>query len=138
MFAETINIPDDLLQLKPSAELESVSMSRLARSGTTVLRQITATAQAVAIKVQGQGAMVTVSQRQYDEMVELITQLHRSSRIQQDKAENDFTQLLSQRFDALVADMNRPGAAQASNAALFADPATLSGTYRPGSTESVD
>ena len=138
MSAEKINIPDDLLQLKPLDALESVSMSRLARTGTTVLRQITATAQAVAIKVQGQGAMVTVSQRQYDEMVELIDQLHRSSRIRQDKTDRDFTQLLSQRFDQLVTDMNRPGAAQAMDAALFADPATLNATYRPGATESAD
>jgi len=130
MSAERITIPEDLLQLKPSDALESVSMSSLARTGTAVLRQITATAQAVAVKVQGHGSMVTVSQRQYDEMVELIR------RLQEEKSDDGFTQALSQRFDALLAQMNQPGAAQATDAALFGDPTSLNKTYRPGKTES--
>lgn len=132
MSAERITIPEDLLRLKPSDALESVSMSRLARTGTVVLRQITATAQAVAVKVQGQGAMVTISQRQYDEVVELIR------RIQAEQSEDGFAQMLSQQFDELVTGMNRPGAAEAAEAALFGDPAALNKTYRPGSTETED
>ncbi len=131
MSAGKITIPEDLLHLKPSDALESVSMSRLARTGTAVLRQITASAQAVTVEIQGQGAMVTVSQRQYDEMVELIR------RIQEEKSENDFVNVLAQRFDELVAEMNRPGAADAMDAALFADPATLNANYRPGATETA-
>lgn len=126
---EKITIPDDLMQLKPSTELESVSMSELARKGSAVLRKIVASAQAMAIKVQGQGEMVTVSQRQYDEMVELI------NRLKQDKTHDDFARVLSLRFDDLVAGMNRPGATNATDTALFADPATLNKTYLPGATE---
>lgn len=129
MSVERITIPEDLLRLKPSDALESVSMSRLARTGTAVLRQITATAEAVTVKVQGQGAMVTLSQHQYDEMVQLIR------RIQEEKSEDGFPQMLSQQFDQLVAGMNRPEAAQATEAALFGDPAALNKTYRPGTTE---
>ena len=132
MSADHITIPEDLLQLKPSDALQSVSMSQLARTGTTVLRQITATSQAVTVKVQGQGAMVTMSQRQYDEMIALIR------RIQQETSGDGFTQVLSQRFDELVAGMNRPGAAQAIDTALFGDPAALNKSYRPGATETDD
>jgi predicted transcriptional regulator len=132
MPAERITIPEDLLQLKPSNTLKSVSMSKLARTGTAVLREITATAQAVAVKVQGHASMVTVSQRQYDEMVELIRQLR------EEKSDDGFTQALSRRFDSLVAQMNQPGAAQATNAALFGDPASLAKTYQPGATESKE
>ena len=78
-------------------------MSQLARTGTAVLRQITATSQAVTVKVQGQGAMVTMSQRQYDEMIALIR------RIQQETSDAGFIQALSQRFDKLVAGMNFTG-----------------------------
>ena len=132
MSAEQITIPEDLLHLKPSNALESVSMSKLARTGTAVLRQITATAQAVNVKVQGQGAMVTVSQRQYDEMVELIRQLRAET------SDDGFTRVLGQRFADLVAKMNRPGSAQATDAALFGAPVSLNETYRPGETESAD
>ena len=132
MSADHITIPEDLLQLKPSDALQSVSMSQLARTGTTVLRQITATSQAVTVKVQGQGAMVTMSQRQYDEMIALIR------RIQQETSGDGFTQVLSQRFDELVAGINRPGAAQAIDTALFGDPAALNKSYRPGATETDD
>lgn len=132
MSAEKITIPDDLLHLKPSDALESVSMSRLARKGTTVLRQIMGTAEAVAVKIQGQGAMVTLSQQQYDEMVALIRQ------IKEGQSEDGFTQTLSERFDDLVASMNRPGALQATEAVLFSDPASLNKTYRPGTTETDD
>ena len=132
MSAEKINIPDDLLQLKPSDALESVSMSTLARTGTAVLRQITATSQAVTVKVQGQGAMVTLSQGQYDEMVELIR------RLQAEKSDDGFTRALGQRFDELVARMNQPSPTQATNAALFGDSNSLNQSYRPGATESDD
>lgn len=132
MSAERITIPPDLLQLKPSDVLESVSTSKLARNGSAVLRQITASSQAVAVKVQGQGSMVTVSQRQYDEMVELIR------RLQQEKSEDGFTEALSQRFDKLLAQMNQPGAAEATDAALFGPPASLNETYQPGDTESKE
>lgn len=132
MQTERITIPEDLLRLKPFADLDSVSMSSLARKGTSVLQQIISTAQAVAVKIQGQGAMVTLSQRQYDEMVALIHQLHA------EHVDDGFTQALSQRFDKLVAHMNQPGAAQATDAVLFGDPASLNNTYRPGATESKD
>ncbi len=129
MPADKITIPDDLLRLKPSDALESVSMSKLARKGTSVLQQIMNTAQAVAIKVQGQGSMVTLSQRQYDEMVELI------HLIQEEKTEDGFIRALSQEFDELVTRMNLSDAAQATEAALFADPSTLNRSYQPGKTE---
>ena len=132
MAAERIKIPEDLLCLKPSEALESVSMSKLARTGTAVLRQLTASAQAVTVKIQGQGAMVTVSQRQYDEMVELIRRLH------ENEGDDGFARTLSQRFDELVAGMNRPGAAQATDAALFGEPDKLNSNYRPGATEAGD
>ena len=132
MRTEDIVIPEDLLRLKHSNELENVSMSRLARKGTSVLLRIMATAQAVMVKIQGHGAMVTVSQRQYDEIVDLIHRLH------QDAARDDFTQTLGQRFDALVAGMNQPGVARATEATLFGDPASLNKTYHPGTTETDD
>jgi len=132
MSAHTINIPDDLLQLKPSDALESVSMSKLARAGTAVLRKITASAQAVTVKVQGQGAMVTLSQHQYDEIVTLI------QRLQAEKSDDGFTQALGQRFDDLIVKMGRPGSAEATNAVLFGDSVSLNQSYRPGVTESTD
>ena len=130
--AEQITIPEDLLQLKSSDALESVSMSTLARKGTAVLRQLTDSAQAVTVKVQGQGAMVTVSQHQYDEMVALI------HRLQRELEGDDFTQALSRRFDELVAGMRAPGAAEATEQALFGEPSRLNETYRPGTTETKD
>jgi len=132
MSTQQISIPEDLLRLKASADLESVSLSSLARKGTSVLQKILSTAQAVVVKVQGQGAMVTLSQGQYDEMVALIDQLQQ---LQNEQSDDGFTQALSQHFDELVADMNRPGAAQATNAVLFGSPASLNETYRPGDTE---
>jgi len=132
MSAGKINIPEDLLHLKPSDALESVSMSKLARTGTSVLRKITATAQAVAVNIQGQGAMVTLSQQQYDEMVTLIRQ------IKDEQSEDGFTQSLGKRFDDLVARMNQPDAAQATDAALFSGADALNKTYRPGTTETDD
>jgi hypothetical protein len=128
-MSERVPIPEDLLRLKPSHALDSVSMSQLARHGSAILRQLMTTAQAVAVKVQGQGAMVTVSQRQYDEMVELIRCL------QEERAEDGFTQMLGQQFDRLVATMNRAGAGKATSEALFGEPAELDKTYQPGATE---
>ena len=130
MSAERVPIPEDLLHLKLSDKLDSVSMSQLARHGSAILRKLMTTEQAVAVKVQGQGAMVTVSQRQYDELVTLV------SRLQEERAEDGFTQVLGQQFDRLVAAMNRPGAANATGEALFGEPAELDRTYRPGATES--
>jgi len=132
MSAGHITIPEDLLHLKPSDALESVSMSKLARTGTAILRQLAATEQAVTVNIQGQGAMVTVSQRQYDEMVKLIRQLR------EDQADDGFAQALKQRFDDLVAGMNEPDAGHATNSALFGEPSALNETYRPGATESND
>lgn len=128
---DKITIPNDLINLKPSSELQSVSMSCLARKGTAVLRQLTDTAQAVAVKIQGQGSMVTLSQRQYDELVVLLQQLR------QDSADDGFTRALGERFDTLVATMNRPGAAAALDTALFAEADTLNSNYRPGATETT-
>lgn len=129
MAANKITISGDLLHLKPSDALESVSMSKLARRGTSVLQQLMTTAQAVTIKIQGQGAMVTLSQHQYDEMIELIRL------VQEEKSEDGFTQALSQKFDDLMVQMNQPGSAQATEAALFADPAVLNSGYQLGKTE---
>ncbi|WP_198263017.1 hypothetical protein [sulfur-oxidizing endosymbiont of Gigantopelta aegis] len=105
-------------------------MSKLARQGSAVLQQIVSTSQAMAVKVQGQGAMVTLSQRQYDEMVELI------HAIQLEKFSDGFTESLSQQFDELMARMNQPDADKATQAALFGTPAALNKAYRPGATES--
>lgn len=125
-------IPEDLLHLKPSGSLESVPMSRLARSGTEVLQRLMSTEQAVAVKVQGKGAMVTLSQHQYDEIVALIHTLRSQS------SADGFTQLLGQRFDTLMTRMNQPGAAEATRTALFADTASLNESYQPGETEDKD
>lgn len=132
MATKPIIIPPDLLQLKPSDALESVSVSRLARKGTAVLREVTDKAQAVAVNVQGYGSMVTLSQHQYDEMVELI------HRIQKAEPEDGFTQALSKRFDDLVARMKKPGAGKSTEAALFSSPDSLNKAYRPGTTETDD
>ena len=132
MRPEHITIPEQLLDLKPSDDLESVSMSKLARTGTAVLRDLVTTEQAVTVKIQGQGAMVTLSQSQYDEMVALI------HRLQEETPDDGFDRMLSDRFDALVAGMNQPGASSATEAALFGDPETLNDAYRPGTTEADD
>ena len=132
MATKTITIPEDLLHLKPSNALESIAVSKLARKGTAVLRQLTDTAQAVAVNIQGYGSMVTLSQQQYDEMVDLIR------RIQEEEPEDGFTQALSERFDNLVARMTQPGAGKATEAALFSSPDSLNKAYRPGTTESDD
>lgn len=131
MSSDRITIPNDLMDLKPSSDLQSVSMSSLARKGTALLRQLTGTAQAVAVKIQGHGSMVTLSQRQYDEMVALLQQLR------QDSADDGFTRALGERFDKLVEGMHQPGAAAAMDAALFADTDTLNSHYRPGATETA-
>jgi PHD/YefM family antitoxin component YafN of YafNO toxin-antitoxin module len=131
MPSDRITIPNDLMDLKPSSDLQSVSMSSLARKGTALLRQLTDTAQAVAVKIQGHGSMVTLSQRQYDEMVALLQQL------QQGSADDGFMRVLGERFDTLVAAMNQPGAAVAMDAALFAQVDTLNSNYRPGATETA-
>ncbi len=134
MSSDKITIPDDLLHLKPFAALESVSMSRLARKGTSVLQQVTSRAQAVAIKVQGQGAMVTVSQHQYDEMIELIQVLSKE-KSQEEISRGGFIQSLTQQFDALMIQMNQQEAAEVTEAALFNHPDSLNEAYRPGATE---
>jgi|GEM_PF-2658827 len=131
MLFDRITIPSDLMNLKPSSDLQSVSMSSLARKGTAVLRQLTDTAQAVVVKIQGHGSMVTLSQRQYDEMVALLQQLR------QDSSDDGFTQALGERFDTLVATMNQPGTAAAMDAALFTEEDALNSNYRPGSTETA-
>lgn len=132
MSTDRIMIPKGLLGLKPSDALESVPMSTLARTGTSVLQQIVATTQAMMVSIQGQGSMVTLSQRQYDEIITFIDQL------QKDQTEDGFTLALSQRFDELVANMNQPGAVAETDAALFGKPDDLNKTYRPGMTEIDD
>ena len=111
-------------------------MSSLARKGTAVLRRLTESAQAVLIKVQGQGAMVTLSRSQYDEMIDLLQTLQQDGANNSvNDADDEFTRTLGQRFDTLVATMNRPGSAAAMDAALFADTDILNSRYRPGATE---
>lgn len=129
MTTDRITIPDGLADLKPSRDLKSVSMSSLARKGTSVLRDLVSGAHAVAIKIQGQGSMVTLSQHQYDEMVELIR------KIRDEESPDGFAQTLSQQFDDLVSGMNQPGAAEATGRALFGTPDALNATYQPGVTE---
>jgi len=131
MSFDRTTIPDDLMHLKPSDDLQSVSISNLARKGTALLRQLTDTAQAVTVKIQGHGSMVTLSQRQYDEMVALLQQLR------QDNVDDGFTQVLGKRFDSLVATMNQSSSAAAMDTALFADTDTLNNNYRPGATETA-
>lgn len=132
MSSAKITIPEDLLRLKPSNALDSLSMSSLARKGTSVLQKVTSTAQAVAIKIQGQGAMVTLSQHQYDEMIKLIQTLH------VEKPRDEFIQSLTQQFDDLMLQMNQSDAAQATETALFGDTAALNKSYQPGVTETKD
>ncbi len=118
-----------LRRLKPSSELETVPVSRLARKGTELLSRITETSEAVAVQVQGVGSMVTLSRRQYDEIVALVDQL---GAIPQD---DGFGEALGARFDALVERMNQPGADQTTDEALFGDVEHLNRSYRPGATE---
>jgi len=58
--------------------------------------------------------------------------------IDEEQAGVRFPEALAQRLDDLIAQMNRPGAAQAVESALLADPATLNRTYRPGATETAN
>ncbi|TVS13814.1 MAG: hypothetical protein EA419_00790 [Wenzhouxiangella sp.] len=116
-------------RLKPSSELETVPVSRLARKGTELLSRLAETSEAVAVQVQGVGSMVTLSRRRYDEIVAMVNNLGREPK------DDDFARALSTRFDALVANMNQPGAPEAVDAALFADPDVLNDSYQPGTTE---
>jgi len=104
-------------------------MSHLARNGTLVLRQMMTSAQPLAVKIQGHDAMVTLSQKQYDDLVALIRQLSEQS------SEDGFTRILGKRFDKLVAKMNQPDADKHTAEALFSHPAELNQSYLPGATE---
>ena len=115
-----------LPRLDPSDRLENIPLSRLARTGTSLLRKLVEAGRPVTVTVQGQGAMVALSQQQYDEMVRQIRQL---------EAEDAFTQALSRRFDTLMAQMNGVNSRQATQAALFGEPDALNASYRPGDTE---
>lgn len=132
MSVEKYMISDNLLRLKPSDALEKVSMSKLARTGTSVLQHVMTSSQAMAVTIQGHSAMVTLSHHQYDELVALIRHVH------DEQAEDGFTAALSHRFDELIADMNKADAARKIDSALFADPAALNKTYQPGLTETND
>ena len=125
-------IPDSLRRIKPSCELESVPVSRLARKGSEVLSQITATGEAVAIKVQGMGSMVTMSRTQYDAMVEQLLQADEGS-----AADDAFRTALARRFDAIAATWDRPDFSSAVDRALFDNEAGLNASYRPGATETT-
>lgn len=129
MQPDRISLPSDLTSLQPSDALERISISTLARTGTAVLQRLLATDEAVAVNVQGMGAMVTLSQRQYDEMVALIQCL------QDETPQDEFTKVLGQRFDRLITKMNQPEATQGIEEALFGDPAELNRSYQPGATE---
>lgn len=119
-----------LSRLDPSHRLESIPLSRLARTGTSLLRKLVETGRPVAVTVQGQGSMVALSQQQYDEMVRQIRQLET-----EDAREDTFTQALGRRFDTLMEQMNRADSRQAIEAALFGEPDALNASYRPGDTE---
>lgn len=75
MPTDHIEIPSDLLQLKPSAEIESVPLSRFLHKSASVLQNMLEIGQSVTVSIHDRGAMVLVSRRQYDEMVELICQI---------------------------------------------------------------
>ncbi len=120
-------------RLDPSDRLERIPLSRLARTGTSLLRKLVEAGRPVTVTVQGQGAMVALSQQQYDEMVRQIRQLEA-----EDTSEDAFTQALSRRFDTLVAQMNGTNSRQATEAALFGEPDALNASYRPGDTEEKD
>ncbi len=126
MTVRHIPIPDDLKLLKSSADLESVSMSQLARKGTAILRQLVESNQAVAVRVQGQGAMVTLSQRQYDELIELLRQLR------QESEDDGFLEALAEQFDELSARMSD---SESAGKALFTEAENLNRHYQPGDTE---
>ncbi len=128
MTIRHISIPDDLMLLKSSDDLQSVSMTQLARKGTAILRQLTESNQAVAVKIQGQGAMVTLSQRQYDEMIELLQQLR------QESEDDGFLEALAEQFDVLSARMSD---AESAGKALFTEAEYLNRHYRPGDTEAT-
>ncbi len=119
------HLPSSLSRLDPSSQLERLPLSRLARSGTRKLRELVESGRPVAVTVQGQGTMVALSQRQYDEMVDLI---------RQQQAEDALTRALAERFDVLTTQMNRPGNREATETALFAEPEALNASYRPGET----
>jgi hypothetical protein len=115
--------------LKPVSELESVSVSRLARRGTELLSRLTASSQGVAVRVQGVGSMVALSSQQYDEMVALINELNEAQ-------DDGFAQALNQQFDRLVEQMNQADARAAIDEALFSGSDVLNASYQPGDTES--
>lgn len=129
VIAKEFTVPKNLQDLMPSADLEVIPISKLARKGSELLRALVREAKAVTVSVQGHSAMVAMSQRQYDELVELIRRLEAHQ-------ENDpFINRLSEQFDQLVAGMNHPDSATNTSEALFADPHHLNATYRPGLTE---
>ncbi|MEM7706704.1 MAG: hypothetical protein AAF358_14185 [Pseudomonadota bacterium] len=122
-------IPESLRDLKPSEALDSLSMSQLARNGSAILRSLMETEGAVTVKVQGQGAMVTLSQRRYDELVALIRSL-------ETPPESDrLTEALRSEFDALKSAMANEDASDTADKALFGGVDTLRKSYRPGETE---
>lgn len=75
MPTDRIEIPGDLLQLKPSDDLDSVSLAEFTRTSTSVLQKMLEMGQAVTVNIQGGDGVVAVSARQYDEMVDLICQI---------------------------------------------------------------
>jgi len=56
---------------------------------------------------------------------------------EREQTADEVTEAIARVFDDLVAKMNRPGAGQATDSALFAHPASLNRTYRPGETETI-
>ncbi|MEM1411246.1 MAG: hypothetical protein AAGH19_02730 [Pseudomonadota bacterium] len=118
--------------LKPADELEPITATRLARGSNAVLRALADSDQAVSVTVQGQPALVAMSQRRYDALVQAVTASKPHA------TDTSFTEQLTQRFDALVAEMKAPGAAQAASDVLFGDLATMNAAHRPGTTERSD
>lgn len=125
-----IDLPSTLEHLATSDTLEQVPLSELARKGTQVLRRALETAQGLAVSVQGQRALVTLSRQQYDDMVLVIRQL------QDESPESEFNAHLRVRFDTLVASMSpTPGALKKATRGLMRDTEGLREHYRPGDTE---
>ncbi len=133
MATRELKASESLRKLKPSAELETVPVSRLARKGTELLSELVESSQAVAVQVQGVGSMVTLSRRQYDELVALVQGLGEENIEGED---DGFARALRERFDALVSTMNRSGGQRAVDEALFGDVDRLNASYQPGDTES--
>ncbi len=115
-------------RLDPTEALDRIPLSQLARKGTGLLRKLVESRRPVTITVHGEPAMVTLPRDLYDQMVAQLQALSASP-------EDPLTTALAENFDRLVAEMNHPDGSAAVTRALFAEPAEINRSYRPGDTE---